>query len=75
MSEVVIYSLGIVAASVCAPSDMDRDEIERQVNLESPTGIESSWAISDDETFADGTANGSPCEQKPDVRRHWLLKC
>ena len=75
MSWVMIYATGICAASVCAPVGMSHAEIEELVNEQSPTGIPSPWKISDDESFADGTPCGSPCEARPTTRQHWLVNC
>lgn len=65
---------GICAVSVCAPKDTPRDEIEAWVNQESPTGISSPWAISEDD-FASGESNPCPCDQQPEERLHYLLNC
>lgn len=69
-----IGGVGIVAVSVCAPKDTSCEAIEAWVNTESPTGISSPWAISDDE-FADGHPNPCPCDQEPKARLHYLLNC
>jgi len=72
---VQVYSVGLVRASACAPADTTRDEIERVVNLEHPTGIGSRWQISEDSMFSGGEPMPAPCDQNPDGRRHWLLNC
>jgi hypothetical protein len=76
---VTVYSQGLVYASVCAPADMDPNELERIVNMQAPTGVGSPWRISS-ESFADGTPNPAPCAhadgaEGDDERRHWLLSC
>ena len=43
-----IYASEIGYCSVCAPKEMKRQEVENEVNLESPTGIHSSWKIADE---------------------------
>lgn len=70
---ITIYASGIVACSVCVPHDMPREEIERLVNMESPTGISSRWAIAED-SFADGAENPHECELDTS-RLHYLLHC
>jgi hypothetical protein len=72
--EVVIYSKGLVACSVCAPAEMKPDEVEAEVNLQNPTGILSCWKISEDSTFRQGGPNPGPCDATAN-RRHWLLNC
>jgi hypothetical protein len=71
-----IGSPGLVGVTVCAPKDTPRDEIESFVNAESPTGIDSPWAISDEEDpdFPTGL-NPCPCDQEPEARLHYLLNC
>lgn len=71
---IYIGSPGIVALSVCAPKDVARERVEEWANTESPTGISSRWAISDD-AFADGSANPCPCDLTPETRLHYLLNC
>jgi hypothetical protein len=73
-AKVVVYAVGVVCASVCAPADWPREDVERAVNLDQPTGISSRWAISDDETFSGGEPNPSPCHDD-NTRLHWLLNC
>lgn len=72
-----IYSIvppGICMWSVCALNSLDVDEVMRQANMMSPTGISSRWQLSDDQ-FADGHPNPSPCDQLPESRTHYLLEC
>ena len=73
MDKVDIYASGVCSASVCVPKDMEHDEIERQVNAQSPTGIESRWQISEDK-FADGSDNPCPCSERSECS-HYLLNC
>lgn len=75
MEDVIIYSTGIVACSVCASNDLSPEQVEEEVNRISPTGISSNWRISEEETFKDGIPNPCPCEQNPETRKHYLLHC
>jgi hypothetical protein len=68
-----IYSVGIVCMSVCAPKTMTKEEIEKQANLEHPTGISHGWSITE-ENFASGESNPCPCNTNYD-RLHYLLTC
>ena len=68
-----VYSLGIVAASVC--TDLPVAEATELLNKEHPTGIDSKWSLSEDKTFRDGvTPNGGQCDVF-DHRRHYLFNC
>lgn len=71
--EITIYSSGLVCCSVCAPAGMDREVVERRVNVAAPTGISSRWRVSD-EDFNTGHPNPTPCEQDS-TRLHYLLNC
>lgn len=72
--EVIILTSGLVACSVCAPASMPIEEVERQVNLENPTGISSGWTLSEDKTFASGEPNPCTCQNDP-KRLHYLFAC
>lgn len=74
MSDVVIYSEGIVACSVCAPAVLTVEQVEDAVNAQSPTGIMSQWTHSADPTFRTGQPNPCPCESDP-FRTHYLMEC
>jgi hypothetical protein len=74
MSDVEIYSSGLCCASVCAPKDMEGDQVADAVNAKRPTGISSRWEISEDKQFKSGEPNPCTCETDPE-RRHWLLNC
>lgn len=74
MDKVVIYAIGITACSCCVEDELTRDQIEREVNKISPTGIGSKWTISADTNFKDGTANPSICPEHPN-RLHYLMNC
>ncbi len=74
LKDITIYSRGLVVCSVCVPKDMSREDIEQQVNMQNPTGIDSQWKISKDETFKSGEKN--PCEcGTAEGRLHYLLNC
>lgn len=74
MSEVMIYSDGLVYCSVCAPKDMPIEEVTTEVNRQQPTGIASQWHLSEDKTFRDGLPNPTPCEVESS-RIHYLFNC
>jgi hypothetical protein len=66
-----IYSNGVVHCSVCAPADMSREEVERAVNAQNPTGLDTGWKVSD-EPFRTGEANP---HLAGDCGQHWLMVC
>lgn len=68
----VVYSFGLVHASVC--SDDSEDVILMHVNREHPTGLAHGWTLSEDPTFASGHPNPGPCNTDDD-RKHYLLVC
>jgi hypothetical protein len=68
------YRSGWVCCSVCVPKDWPIEEIERQVNAESPTGLDHGWKVSDDPTFSSGQPNPCPCENDQS-RLHYLMNC
>jgi hypothetical protein len=67
-----VYSNGIVHCSVCAPKDMEREEVERLTNLANLSGTTHGWRVSDDLTFASGEPNP---HDAGDCGRHWLMVC
>lgn len=75
MEKLIVYSVGIVAMSVCVDKKLTRKEIEHLANAEQPTGISSKWKISKDKTFASGESNPCQCDQHPNARKHYLLNC
>ena len=70
-----LYSVGLCHASVCAPKDAEPEAIVAEANRLHPTGIESQWAVSDDERFQGGETNPCACNDHPTERLHWLLVC
>lgn len=71
---VTLYKVGLCAASVCVDASLNRDEIEREVNLLEPTAISSRWVVSDAPNFANGPPNPCVCEQDT-TRLHYLMEC
>lgn len=72
-NNVIVYSNGLVTCSVCVPKNLKRKEIERLVNKQHPTGVDSSWKI-DKENFMTGEKN--PCACNTDENRmHYLMSC
>lgn len=72
--DIVIYSDGIVHCSVCAPNAMTPEEVAQAVNKRNPTGISSTWKVSE-EPFAGGESNPAPCSHGSDARAHYLMEC
>lgn len=73
-SDITIYAQGFITLSVCAPKELSVGEVEAEVNIQNPTGIESPWKVSEDPTFRTGESNPCVCEDDPD-RLHYLLSC
>ena len=69
-----IYSTGLVCCSVCAPSDMTKEQVIAEVNRRSPTGISSKWDIVDSH-FRTGEENGFTTTCGGVETRHWVLTC
>lgn len=74
MDDIIIYSVGLVAMSVCAADGVPLEEIERVANARHPTGISSEWQISEDATFRGGEPMPAPCDMT-EGRKHWLVIC
>lgn len=72
-SEVDLYSVGFVCASVC--TSLEPDEMLKRVNAENPSGTSHGWVVSADKTFRQGKPNPCPCEDHPDTHKHYLLAC
>lgn len=68
---VIVYKMGLVTASVCAPADMPPEEVAASVTAQES----GSWHISEDKTFRTGEPMPAPCDQLPETRKHWLLEC
>ena len=69
-----VYTSGPVCCSVCTDLK-ELDEIEVATNNENPTGIESQWKISKDETFKGGEPMPCPCNVNPETHKHYLMVC
>jgi len=74
MKEVEIYSRGIVSCSVCAINELSVEQVTQQVNIDSPTGIQSNWELAEDTHFKEGKTNPCECENDPN-RKHYLFHC
>lgn len=72
--DVHVYTYGLCHCSVCAPVEMEPEEVTKIVNTNFPTGISSPWKITE-ETFSTGEVNGfeNTCAGK--LTRHWLFTC
>lgn len=70
--DVIIYSSGPLALSVCAPSGMEIDVVRTRVEQQHPCGTTGGWQKVDDR-FASGEPNPCPCNTFPTLRRHWVL--
>lgn len=75
-SDVIVYSYGLTACSVCAPKAMTTDQVVTRVNEIEPTGIESAWQFDvESPSFKTGQPNPGPCDKFPESRVHYLLYC
>lgn len=74
MSDVKVYSIGLVHISVCAGTGLSKAEVEAGATLEHPTGLDHGWRVSEDGEFSDETPNPAPCNTDPG-RLHWLMEC
>jgi len=75
MEKVIPYSVGLLAASVCAANELTPEEVEKEFNRINPAGTINGWKISDDTHFKGGATNPCPCDQHPDTRTHYLFNC
>ena len=73
IKEINIYGKGLIACSVCVIKGTNKKEIEKVVNDENPTGIDSKWKIHKG-NFVEGEKNPHDCE-KDKNREHYLLTC
>jgi hypothetical protein len=67
-----VYRMGICHASAC--TSLPIEHIEAKMNAEYPTGIQSSWVISE-EGFQGGEENPCECKDYPDTHKHYLFEC
>lgn len=70
--EFVIYSEGIVCASVC--SSLPIEEVKARMAAHF-TGTSSQWTLSEDPTFKGGEPNPCPCNEHPETHKHYLFNC
>jgi hypothetical protein len=75
ISEVVVYSRGLFNCSVCAPKEMDVNDVTNAVNVQYPAGTTNGWVLSEDKTFKQGGPMPGPCDQNPETRIHYLFNC
>ncbi len=73
-NKIMVYALGVVSCSVCAPKDMPVETVTAQLNQMQPTGISSAWRLSEDATFKKGEPMPCVCEEDP-ARLHYLFNC
>ncbi len=71
-SDFSVYVLGLCTASAC--TSLTDEEASARINLEHPTGIDSSWEVSK-EAFKTGEQNGTTCLDRPMTHRHLLFEC
>lgn len=69
-----VYSIGLCAASVCAPKEMPLDQITKQLNELHPTGMDNDWEKDPAPQFRQGGTNPCVCEKDPE-RMHYLFTC
>lgn len=75
MEKVIPYSIGLIAASVCADNLLAPEEVEKEFNRISPSGTTNGWKISEDTNFRQGKPNPCQCDQHPETRKHYLFEC
>ena len=66
-AKVVICKEGLVAMKLCAKSSLTDEEIETEINLMRPTGINSSWEI-------EQAQEHTQCDDHAD-RTHVIVYC
>lgn len=72
--KVVVYSVGPLSLSACAPMEMSPSDVTAAVNNLNRAGTEGGWTIADEPTFRQGGPNPGPCEQDA-LRTHYLFHC
>jgi hypothetical protein len=70
----VVFRGGICTGVACAPATMKRAGVEKAVNAEHPTGLDSPWTVSKRRELKDGTKLPARCMDNEN-RRHWLMEC
>ena len=74
MEKVKVYAHGLPTCSACIIKGLTKEEIETEINLVNPTGIDSKWSISKDKTFKTGEKIPHQCENEPN-KEHYLFNC
>lgn len=67
------YRMGLVYASVC--TSLPLEVATERLNAEHPTGGQSAWEPSENESFATGQSNPCACNDHPETHRHYLFTC
>ena len=73
-SDIQLYAVGIVSASVCHPEETPVEDVLAYVNGLHHPGVGCGWQLSEDDHFATGQPNPCPCNQEAG-RIHRLLVC
>ena len=74
IKKAIVYANGLPTCSACVLKGMTKEEIEVEVNLVNPTGIDSKWCFSEDKTFKGGEKIPNQCDKDP-KREHYLFNC
>ncbi len=73
--DVILYAVGLLSCSACAPAALTPEEVTALVNQENPTGVDSPWQVSTEPSFTTGQPNPCPCNRSPSTRMHYLMEC
>ena len=68
---VTVYNSGPLSCSVCAPTAMEKEEVEAETNRLHPCGTREGWLITET-NFSGGEPNPFEDPNCPETR-HWLL--
>lgn len=74
MSDIDIYSSGIVFCSICVPEDLTQLAIEEGVNNQLPLHGDLRWKVSKAPCFRGGELNPCKCPHTSG-RLHYLMEC
>lgn len=69
----IIVRVDLCTGVACAPKGTPRAVIEREANMQNPTGISSRWKVTR-KRKVDGVTMPAPCLDDP-KRAHYLLEC
>ena len=75
MEEIIVYSIGLCSASVCARNDMSIEQITNEINKRHPTGLNHGWKFAEGEKFAQGNDNPCLCNTNALTHKHYLFHC